>query len=519
MKMSEMRNVERRGALPALKIAAWAVVAAAVLVSASASQTRTVEPELWWRVEAPPAAASEGRRAVRACASLSGLVVGSARVVAAEIRGPAASAWCRATLKSPIAGSSGVNTIWVALPLETWNGRFLGLGGGGLVSGLAQGAEHGAALGFAAASVDGASTLESQGAFARDAAGELDWPAVRNFAHGATHEMAQAGKALARTFYGQAPRYSYFAGCSGGGRQALAAAQRHPTDFDGVLAGAPAIHLPVLASNVWPQVVLRETGAQLPACKQESFRRAAIRACDAQDGRRDGAIARPDLCRFDPRRLVGRESACGTITAAEAEAMWRIWSGPRRKDGAPMGPGWPRDAPAREPTGALASLWLRHFLPREPGWTLEMADRAAFEAMTDVSVRTFGPALNAADPDLSAFARWGGKLIVWHGMADANVPFQATVEYATAVQRRLGDTATDRVLRVYLPPGVAHCGGGEGAQPIGLFAALMRWVEQGRAPGAIPTQSPSGQGGAAPRLEPYRGQPALRAQPVSRRRR
>ncbi|MEZ5397173.1 MAG: tannase/feruloyl esterase family alpha/beta hydrolase [Bryobacterales bacterium] len=227
-------------------------------------------------------------------------------------------------------------------PLEGWNGRFQGSGGGGFCRPTRAPQQLPACGLRACGSVDDTGHEGSKGSFALDAEGRLDWQAIRNNAHPGIREMTRVGKAVT-AFYGVAPKYAYFNGCSTGGRQGLMEAQRYPTDYDGILSGCPAINWPKLhVEQLWGPLVMRQSGYTPQACKLEQARTASVAACDALDGVTDGVISHPNRCKFDAQSLVGIAApGCSAFNAQDAAIVTKIWQGPRRLDGSfHSGTGW-----------------------------------------------------------------------------------------------------------------------------------------------------------------------------------
>lgn len=450
------------------------------------------------------------RRAVRTCEDLAratlsdqGRVV-ETRVIAGEGETPD---WCRVTVAVSRPPAPNITTIWIGLPLENWNGRFIGLGGSGFSGGHPSVLARAIPLGFAAATTDAGhafaddsdearfAAVES-GAFALNADGRLDWNSVRNFAYLGIHDMTVAGKSITAAFYGVAPRYSYFTGCSQGGRQGLSEVQRYPEDYDGVLSGAPGINFAhFVPAGLWPQVVMNEL-QPVPQCKFEVARRAAITACDGEDGIRDGLIGAPYECAFDPEPLIGTETECGSITSQDAEVIRRIWDGPRRQDGSRLwyglGHGTSFDFVARTGGTPLQSQsnpafvsWFRYFLAQNPDWSAENLSATAFESLFEQSIEQYTDVIDTSQPNIAAFADRGGRTIIWHGSVDSAFAAAGTTQYVDSVRRELGARRTNEFLRYYVAPGVGHCRGGDGPQPVGLLEALMAWVERGQVPGAL----------------------------------
>ncbi len=406
---------------------------------------------------------------------------------------------CRVTARvSDVDG--GVVTAWVYLPENTWNGRFQATGGGGFSGGDPANLLEPLRNGYATAATDAGHTGATAD-FALDADGRLNWPAIEDFGHEGVQDMTTTAKALIRAYYGRGPAYSYFTGCSTGGRQGVMEAQRHPGEYDGILAGAPVINYPRMQTGqLWGQLVMLESGNPVAPCKFEAAVTATVRACDTLgDGVVDDVIGDPLACRFDLSLLVGTPTPCGTITAADVAVMKEIQQGPRRQDGRFLWYGLAPGAPFAglndtvEVDGRLVGKpfvydlwWFSLFLAQDRSWDWTSLTRERFEAYFDQAVRQYDRVLGAADPDLSAFRRAGGKLLLWHGEADFGVPFQGTIDYYERVQRTLGPGRTQQFARLFLAPGVGHCSGGAGPQLVDPFAALVRWVEQGKAPETLP---------------------------------
>ncbi|MGP4014634.1 tannase/feruloyl esterase family alpha/beta hydrolase [Saccharopolyspora sp. 5N708] len=434
----------------------------------------------------------------RSCGSLTELALQNTTVDSAiEDPGDASTPpSCRVTLTVADPTDQGAITVWVYLPTRTWNGRFQGVGGGGFLGGDPARLIDPLRAGYAAAATDTGHAGNSA-EFALDGSGRLNWPAIQDFGYEGIQDMTVTAKAVVAAYYGQHPAYSYFNGCSTGGRQGVMEAQRHPDEYDGILAGAPVINFPEMQTGqMWGQVVMLEQHNPVAPCKFEAAVTAMVDACDALgDGVRDGVIGDPLGCEFDLGTLVGRETPCGTITAADVDVMRKIGEGPRRADGEPLWYGLAPGAPFAglndtvEVDGRLVGApfdydlwWFGLFLAQDRSFDWTSLTYASFEAYFDQAVQMYSEVLGAANPDLSAFQAAGGKMLLWHGKADFGVPFQGTVDYYQRVQDRLGPGQTQQFLRLFLAPGVGHCGDGAGPAPADPLGALVKWVEHGKAP-------------------------------------
>jgi hypothetical protein len=460
----------------------------------------------------PPVGGSGGAPPPVGCADLT-----TARLalpdttVAAAVADPGDAttpASCRVTLTVTHPPAGDAVTVWVYLPQSGWNGRFQAVGGGGFRGGSPESLLPALRDGYAAAATD-AGNPAGTGTFALRADRTLNWPVIEDFGYRGVHDMTVTAKAVIGAFYGSGPEYSYWNGCSTGGRQGLMEAQRYPDDYDGVLAGAPVINYSRMQiAQMWGQVVMLEEDNPVAPCKFEAALKATVAACDTVgDGVVDGVIGDPLGCSFDLGSLVGTPTPCGDITALDVEVMRRIAEGPRTQDGQFL---WYGQAPGTpyaglndvvEVDGQLVGQpfqydlwWIGLFLAQDPNWDWRTLTYAGYEALFQQSIEMYSAVFSADDPDLSAFAGHGGKVLLWHGAADFGVPFQGTVDYYERVQATLGRGQTDQFLRLFLAPGVGHCRGGVGPQPTGQFEALVDWVEHGNAPRTLTAEAVDAQG-------------------------
>jgi feruloyl esterase len=428
-------------------------------------------------------------------------------------------AFCRVSAVAAPTSDSHI-TIEVWLPAEGWNGRLIGLGNGGF-AGLIDYLNLSMALskGYAATATDAGHTGTPI-----DASWAPGHPEkVVDFGHRAIHEMTRVAKDAVRAHYGTPARKAYFDGCSDGGREALMEAQRYPDDYDGILAGAPAAHwTALLTSGVFTtQAVSLDPASFIPPQKIDAIAAAVNAACDPADGVKDGILLDPRRCAFDPATIQCRDADAPTcLTAAQVTALKAIYAGPRDAKGAPIYPGYPPGAErgpggwatwitgAQPKNGLMAYFGLNYFTHMVYGkadWDYRTFD--VERGYRDAVERT-AKVLDAVDPDLSAFKARGGKLILYHGWQDPAIPAQATIDYHDAVTKTLGKPSADALVRLYMAPGVQHCGGGPGPDAFGgtgdwssdaashnLRAALVEWVEKGTAPGPVVATKYEGSGG------------------------
>jgi feruloyl esterase len=443
--------------------------------------------------------------------ALPGTTIATAQAVPAGAFTPPAGravqvpAMCRVagTIK-PTADSDIKFEVW--LPASGWTGRLQGVGNGAFAGSIDfnQLATL-TSLGYAVSSTD---TGHSAGM--ADAGWALGHPEkVIDFGYRAIHETAVASKAIVSAFYGRAPRRAYFNSCSNGGRQALMEAQRYPEDYDGIIAGAPAndwTHL--LTAAIWDSQVQSNAKARITAAKLPAIEAAVLKACDKNDHVEDGVIENPAACKFDPGVLqcqAAETDAC--LTPTQVEGVRMLFGGPQTSDrknvypGHPVGGitgngGWSTwvtgPSPGLPGAGALLSLsFFRNMVFERADW-----DANSFVVDRDVKITNdkLASTLNATDPDLSRFARRGGKLILYHGWADAAISAVSSINYFNSVVATMGDARTQEFVRLYLAPGVQHCVGGPGPDDFGqmgpgspdrqrsISTALQAWVEDGIAP-------------------------------------
>ncbi len=391
-------------------------------------------------------------------------------------------AFCRvaATLK-PTSQSDIKMEVW--LPSSGWNGKLQVVGNGAWAGSVSYAAMATAlAAGYATASTD---TGHVGGA----ANATVNKDVLTDFAHRAIHETTAAAKKAVDGFYGGAPKLSYFNGCSTGGRQALTAAQRYPDDFDGIIAGDAAAHgLNLAFGQVWiSQAMTRSPASVIPRDKLAVMHTAVVNACDAADGAKDGILENPLACRFDPKVLACANGVDGPscLTAAQVEAAQKIYAGAKNTGtgrqvfpGLEVGSelGW-----SPTPVGYAVDLF-KYVVFKNPNWdpgSLNFDGHFALTAEDEFKI------VDADNPDLSAFFRSGGKLLMYHGWSDPGIPARTSVSYYESVRTKTG-RAADQSMRLFMVPGMGHCRGGEGTDTFDVAAALDRWVTSGTAPASIP---------------------------------
>jgi feruloyl esterase len=426
------------------------------------------------------------------CERLKSLPLPSAAVTSAE----SAPAHCRVSLTlTPTADSDIRAEVWLP-PAADWNGKLLMEGGGGFAGSVNTGGMTAAlAEGYATASTD----TGHQGGSAGFALGHPE--KVVDFAYRAVHETAIKAKAVIAAYYGRGPRLSYWEGCSTGGRQGLMSAERYPEDFDGIIAGAPANNQIRLCT--WRMAllvsVLKDPARALPPAKTALLNKAVLDACDTLDGVKDRLLADPRQCRFDPSTLLCRGAetdAC--LTPPQLETVKRAYSDIKKRTGKSIYPGLPPGGetgwqlPGRATEPGSIDLGMFRFIGRQdPNW-----DWRGFDVDRDLALALeHGGSMEAVNPDLSAFKARGGKLLIYHGWNDGGsggaISPLNSIAYYQGVLARMGPGQQDW-LRLFMVPGMAHCGGGPGLTQFSALAALERWRESDLAPARILASRVSG---------------------------
>ncbi|KAF2200591.1 tannase and feruloyl esterase [Delitschia confertaspora ATCC 74209] len=405
--------------------------------------------------------------------------------------------FCNVTITLTHPGTSDHVAVSVWLPLASeWNGRFQATGGSGFANGIFE-SQLAAALqaGYAAASTDGGTPSGGLAGYGdlswvlKDDR-SINWDLLQNFSGRSSRDMVLVGKAITGQFYGEKVRYSYWNGCSEGGREGYAMAQRWPGLVDGVMANAPVVsQASVAMGGFWGRVVMKDLGVEVGECEMEWFGERVMEACDGVDGVEDGVITDPEECRFDPYRLIGKKVQCDgkevEITVQMAEGVQKILEGPQTPYGAPI---WVGLAPGTDLTGRsgavlLSELGLKYLVLKDVEFDVSAINYSSYTALWAQANREFDWLLGTDNPDLSAFQDAGGKLLTWHGLTDAIVPAANTIQYRKKVEMVMGGSqAVNNFYRLFLAPGVAHCGRGAGPQPLDPLEALVAWVEKGEAP-------------------------------------
>ena len=417
-------------------------------------------------------------------------------------------AFCRVAATLTPSGDSDIK-IEVWLPASAsgegaWNGKLLAVGNGAWAGNISYPAMATAVLaGYATVSTD----TGHVGGNANFMVGHPE--KLVDFEERAVHEMTVTAKAIASTYYGNAPQRAYFNGCSTGGRQALTEAQRYPLDFDAIVAGAPANFAKRQTfGQIWLwQATHRDEASLITPDKFVVLHKAAVAQCDALDGVKDGVIENPTKCKFDPKTIqCAGPDGPDCLTAPQVEAARKIYAGashakthellyPGLEPGSELG--WNMSVAAR-PVG-YAEDFFKYIVFKDEKWDPKALNYDGDLVTTDKT----STGLNAIDANLNPFVEHGGKLLIYHGWSDPGIPPSNSVNYYQSVLK-VTKNAHESV-RLFMVPGMNHCGGGDGTTSFDMVAAVDKWVATKAAPSRIPASKADG---TAVRTRPLCAYPA-----------
>jgi len=418
--------------------------------------------------------------------------------------------------------------VRVGLPLSSadggaegaWNGKQQDLGGGGYAGGVG-GVTSATNTHYVGTSTDTGhdASVTPGGSFALNPDGTLNWGLIKDFAVDGIHAQRTWGTAVAKMYYAAEPTRHYWNGCSTGGRQGHQQAQAFPKDYDGILAGAPAFNWDrFIPSELWPQIVMHdEVGGPIAGSKLTAVTNAAIAACDSIDGIHDGILQDPRRCNYDASSFVCTGNAsdpAGCLTSAEARAVNKIWNGPVNSSGQKIWFGLERGTGLGSLAGtnpfSISTDHFRYWIHQNPSFDWHTVTEATFPQEFATSQELFHDAIGTDQPNLHAFQEGGGKMIMYHGLADPLIFPRGSYDYYNRAAEKMrsanakkgakpsaaaGMAAVQEFYRFFPYPNSGHCGGGSGPLINGtnLFNALVNWVENGVAPDYIvATQNLSG---------------------------
>jgi tannase/feruloyl esterase len=417
--------------------------------------------------------------------------------------------FCRVIVEGTPSSDSQI-AIEVWMPMTRWNHKLRGQGNGGFAGSIDyRGMAGSVKLGYATAGSDAGHKGE-----ATDASWALHHPEkTKDFGYRAVHVTAGLAKTITQAFYGTQPAHAYFDSCSDGGREALMEAQRFPTDYNGILAGAPAndwTHLLTAALDLSKETTASEEEF-IPPETLPIITAAALKACDEKDGVKDGLLEDPRNCHFDPDVLRCNGTGSNVcLSAAQIQTVKKIYAGGSDSTGRQVFPGLMPSSEAGDgqwkdwitgPTFGKGSMiaystnFFQYMVFSNAKWNYHTADVSRAQ---EAANRTTASILNSTDPNLEPFYQRGGKLILYHGWLDSAISPLNTIKYYRDVLSTMGQASAEEFLRLYMVPGMGHCAGGPGPFMFGqlgigeardpehnIFVALERWVENGTAPGPI----------------------------------
>ncbi|KAI1391701.1 tannase and feruloyl esterase [Hypoxylon trugodes] len=424
--------------------------------------------------------------------------------------------FCNVTVTYTHSGHNEEAHVEAWLPVDNWNGRFQAVGGGGWVTGrfVFSYATMARAIydGYATITTDaGLGTELIPNSWALQNSGDVNLHKLEDFASTSLNDEAIIGKSLIKSFYGQPPSFSYWLGCSSGGRQGIMLGQRYPTAYDGIAAGAPAIHFTETVLNTfWAEHVMTRDGHIPYGCEIDAISAAAVSKCTGSDG----FVLEVEEClnQFSPFDLVGTSTTCAetkttvAISEAAAKVAKAAWEGIISSSGERLWPGLSIDTdltgnyPVVRNQRYVASTdcsgercvpvgnffgksWVSLFLAKDPNFNTSNITPEQFENFFHTSKQQYDSITGTNDPDLSEFKKTG-KMLVWHGLADNLISPKGTEKYSRDVTKRVDNA--EEFYRYYPVPGLAHCMGGYGGRPYSLFEQLRTWVENGTAPESLP---------------------------------
>jgi feruloyl esterase len=447
-----------------------------------------------------------------ACGDLTNAKLDHAEVTSATLEKAGSVELCRVKVTSRPTKDSDIRIeVWIPQG-SAWNGKFIQAGNGGFAGSIISPLlKNMAAGGYVVSGTDNG----HQTPVSTSAAWALGHPEkLVDYGWRSLKETTEVSKALIKAQKGGGLKRSYFWGCSDGGREALMEAQRFPRDFDGIVAGAPANYMSLLFGNgAGPQQALARPGAYLGKPQLELLQAAALKQCSPGDA----FVRDPAACRFDPGALqckAGQTDGC--LTPAQVGAARDIYAGRRdpRTGKVPL----PGISPGAEAVNGSWQAWItgpsqeknanaagyqfssnafKYFAFADPSFDFLKMDLGA---QFDRAKAKMGPMIDSDSPNLKAFKAHGGKLIQYHGWNDPAIPARSSVVYYQDVRRTMGPTDDD--YKLYLIPGMLHCGQGPGPSTVDWVSLLDGWVNEGKAPGEVVAKNPKGE---SQTLCPYPG--------------
>jgi hypothetical protein len=422
---------------------------------------------------------------------------------------PGSVDYCNLTVTYTHPGWDDRINVFIYIPFEDWNGRLLGIGGGGFSASMGPLYQiAGVGEKFVAISTDsghssGKVAATDPSSWTTHVPGNLNLELIEDWASRTLGELSTIGKQATRDYFDVDASHSYFTGCSGGGRQGFELAQSFPDAFDGILAAAPAIYIEtLLTAGYWPRLLMEHLGEFPSRCEIEAFTKAAVNKCDSFDGLEDGIISHPASCKFNAHDIVGQRFNCDgeqkQLTEAGAKVVQAAWNGfnsseiswPGLEVGADLTEAAIVTGCEKGEVCASASLFeafLANLVVADPDFDPSGLSTEEFSHLLVKSVKMFRSQMGSANPALHRFQKSGGKMISWHGLADTTVPPKASRDYYNNVLKQNANVSD--YFRHFEAPGVGHCSGGLGPIPNTALGQLIAWVENGTAPEVLDAAS------------------------------
>ena len=387
---------------------------------------------------------------------------------------------CRLQLVLKPSADSLINMeLWLP-PADKWNGKFMGVGNGGFagsIQGMTNDMPQALRLGYATAGTDTGH---------QDAGGEwaIGHPEkMIDFGYRATHEMTVKAKQIVKAFYDRGPQYSYFKGCSTGGRMAVMEAQRYPDDYDGIIAGALASrHIHMWTAGVERSARLVRNPEQRLTAEDAALVNNLVNTCDTL---KEGFLNNPRACKVDLSSLkctAGKTAGC--LTDAKMKTVETFYGGVKDSKGelifSGQALGNPIGASPANINPGGGTFDLVRIAYNDPNFSWEKFDIDRDMKFLDEKIGY----VDAVNPDLGKFKSSGGKLLMFHGWADTGITPETTIWYYEQVLNKMGRNQSDW-MRLFMVPGMGHCGGGPGVNGFDQIGTLERWVEKGIAPNSI----------------------------------
>lgn len=418
-----------------------------------------------------------------------------------------APAFCRVTATlTPTTDSDIKVEVW--MPAEKWNGKLIGTGNGVWAGSISYSSlAEPLARGYATVATDTGHV--GSGMDAKFAAGHRE--KLVDFGHRAIHEMTVTAKSVLAAYYGRKEQRSLWVSCSTGGRQGLMEAYRYPGDYDGISSMAPANGMvPLMISSFWTsQAAIKDDAHRLSPVQLAMVHKAYVAQCDEKDGLKDGIVSDPERCSFDPGSLQCAAGASnGCLTAAQVQTLRDIYAGPKNsRTGKQIYAGFQPGSEqqmmmlisGKEPF-PVSTSYFRDVVFSNPQWDFRTYD---YDKDVDASMKAGSEIMDVPSDGMARFFQGGGKLLLSHGWSDGVIPAPNTVAFYKAMTARMDPKKAAGSVRLFMIPGMGHCGGGDAPTVTDMISVIDQWVETGKAPESVVVSNPPNQKPMSRLLCPY----------------